>query len=140
MKSSLSPSTEEERVVLERWQRDFVAKWGYPSVSLEKLVARWAFLVEEVEKGYQLSLRDYTLELSLRDELADCAARLPRYISHEIERLVAPHDERLRFATDVSSKALAPGVEAGARWWWFALPRQATREFYEELAGYDPID
>lgn len=138
--SGLVAVSAEEQSSLDSLMMSLREEWGYNWRSLDELIERWIHFVSSVEAGYELSLHDYTLELEIRDALGEAARRLPSRLSEELSGRLLSADQRLRFATQPVSKGLAPGIEAGLRWWWFAVPRRVTPEFLEEFENAEPIE
>lgn len=138
--SALTPISIEEERCLGSILAGLRADWGYGWQRLDELVERWSRFVSEVERGYELSLHDYTLELELRDTLEETVAVLPARLAAALADLLTSSDQRLRFATQPNARALAPGIQEGSRWWWFAIPRQVTALFLEELEDTESVD
>lgn len=100
--------------------------------TLEGLVNKWAGFVEEVENGYDLSIYDYTNDLSVRDLLAELLGRVDRSTQIHARQLLQEWDERFRFATMTAPKALeAAPVNSG--WWWQRIPRVVKGELETDL-------
>ncbi len=136
----LSARNDNEAVALERVLRSLVDEWGIEWKSLQEILQRWQRFVEQVERGYELTLHDYTVELDLRDALEEAKRTLPDRLAQELNGALSPLDQRLRFATEPAPKPLAPGARPTDRWWWFSIPRKSNVTFMEELAGNEIIE
>jgi hypothetical protein len=129
----------EETVAVERVLHQLVDDWGIPWRNLDEIVLRWQSFVDEVHRGYELSLYDYTVELELRDSLDEARRALPGRLAKQLEQILSPFDQRLRFATVPAQKPLLAGVQPSDRWWWHVIPRNANPELLEELAGREAV-
>jgi hypothetical protein len=100
--------------------------------TLEELVGQWSDFVGEVENGYSLSIYDYTNDLSVRDLLAELVKRVDRKAKDHALSLIAPCDERFRFAT----RELAQAIESAPKirgWWWHRIPCTLKGELRADL-------
>jgi hypothetical protein len=109
------------------------AQWA-SAPTLDGLIARWSTFVQEVESGYSLTIYDYTNDLATRDLLEDILGRVCEQESGEVASLLAPWDERFKFAT-ASLDGSLPGADAFHGWWWRRLPRKVTGELEVDLKG-----
>jgi hypothetical protein len=130
----------DEAHALDRVLSSLNDEWGMKWRSLWEVIERWQRFVEQVEQGYELSLHDYTMELGLRDSLEEVKRSLPARLSGELNQSLTSFDQRLRFVTEPAPKPLAPGVSSEDRWWWFALPRKANVEFFEQFNGNESFN
>lgn len=109
-------------------------EWGWARTpSLEQLLERWSRFVRDVEDGYRLTLDDYTLELSIRDELESVVDQLSLELRKQILGALICWDQRLTLATNLMDQPLVPGVEQGASFWWFSVPRRLVGELEQDL-------
>lgn len=100
--------------------------------TLEELARQWSDFVSEVEGGYKLPIYDYTNDLSVRDLLAELVNRVDRKTRDHALSLVAPSDERFRFATEELDKAIESAPEIRG-WWWYRIPRILKGELRVDL-------
>ena len=85
------------------------------------LVQRWEHFVREVERGYDLTIYDYTNDLQTRDELARAN-----------DATVEPLDARFRATTRPASRPL-PGAPDDAAWWWTRVPLRPSGELAADI-------
>jgi hypothetical protein len=100
------------------------------SVGLASLVARWSQFVSEIERGYHLSVYDYTNDLTVRDFLEEVQEILPPIINAKIAEALAPIDDRFVNATDKVVDSLLPRKA----WWWYRIPRRRDADFDSGLS------
>ncbi|MEO6196257.1 MAG: hypothetical protein ABIS20_24820 [Thermoanaerobaculia bacterium] len=93
-----------------------------------RLLEKWRRFALEVEVGYQLSIEDYTHDLSMRDLLEEVKEAVPPRLRKEIDIVLQPWDERFFLATQPSTNPVDPGVEADAKDWWFRIPDRSGPE------------
>ena len=96
-----------------------------------KLLAKWGTFVARVERGYTLTIYDYTNELAVRDLLsqADATSALPSTADlTELDKL----DERFRAATRENTRPIMPGF-AGDPWWYYRIPLKLCGELLSDL-------
>jgi hypothetical protein len=103
--------------------------------TVDGLVAKWATLVKEVETGYELTIYDYTNDLSVRDHLEELLTRAG-LAATPVKSAIQHWDDRFRFATtETSSTTFGTGEEAG--WWWRRMPRLIGDELRSDLEEAD---
>jgi hypothetical protein len=101
--------------------------------TIGSLVATWAKFVQEVERGYECSIYDYTNDLSTRDLLDEVIDSVPVTLGKEIEEELQQWDDRYRLATRPSDKPLFPGPDVAQRPRWRRIPRNLRGELLEDL-------
>jgi hypothetical protein len=101
------------------WRRAF---------SLNEVVDMWAYLVASVERGYTMTIDDYTNDLSIRRWAEEARPLLTPLVAGSMDERLAPLDERFREAT-VATTATLPG--AGTDYWWC---RRVPKVLVDELA------
>jgi len=93
----------------------------------------WCRFVREVEDGYELTIYDYTNDLSYRDSIDTAVAaessRVPRAVVEELSRC----DERFRKATNQTEEPVLPTGTHETKWWWFRVPRKLVGELADDL-------
>lgn len=123
------PKNKAEREALDSSFERIRSEWGFaPGFGPSKLLQHWQKFVQEVEEGYQLSIHDFTFDLSMRDLLEEIKEAVPLRFREEIETIIRPWDERFRLATQPSNKPIEAGIEEDAKEWWFRIPNRAGPE------------
>lgn len=97
------------------------------------LLHAWASFVRRVETGYALSIYDYTNDLSTRDLLEEALPNLPLAEGEASRARLSEWDLRYEQATRPSVRPLAPGIQDGARAWWFRIPLRLGGELESDL-------
>jgi hypothetical protein len=107
--------------------RRYLADNGYPEYvvrgGMEGLLKSWGTLVREVEAGYRFTLFDYRNDLDCRAILAMAGCQSP-----ELEAL----DARFRACLERTDVRVWES-SADDPWWDFGIPRQACKDFQEDL-------
>ena len=104
---------------------------GEPRRALD-LVRKWEAFVDEVERGYELTIYDYENDLDTRDTLERLAVAVPGDLAGRLREALAPADERFRQAT----RDFPQGLRAApAGWWYFRQPRKLTGELALDWQG-----
>ncbi|MFN7966994.1 MAG: hypothetical protein U0V87_15035 [Acidobacteriota bacterium] len=107
---------------------------------LAGLVERWEAIVNEVERGYELTIDDYLNDVDLRDILAGAWELAP---DHERQPLRARRDladNRYRSVTQECPPLWGEAVteEMGftpeKEWWYFRRPRRPGQMLADDLA------
>lgn len=109
------------------------------SAGISGLTARWARIVAEVERGYDVTLADYLNDMDLRDilegalEVADPRERAR--VQHEVDRtdarfhsLTVPSD--CLYGDDVAEEE---GLSPVREWWYFARPARPSASLVADL-------
>ena len=117
-------------LALQEIQRRTSAK---TTTTLERLVHRWSRFIEEIERGYKLSIYDYTNDLCVRDILDDLIELVPESLREEILTELSPWDDRYRLATKPSTVPLLPGEDVIGRARWHRVPRVLDGELKDDL-------
>lgn len=99
--------------------------------SVASLVAKWTDFTASVEEGYELTIYDYTNDLSSRDLLRELLDRDPES-REEILATTEPVDKRFMLATCQADGVLRPGA-GPEEWWWHRLPRKQVGELKKDL-------
>lgn len=109
-------------------------------VSLESLIDGWAHLVQDIEKGYSLSIYDYTNDLSVRDILDSVIDKLPKELAVEVGKCLKEWDDRFLDATRSVQSPIMPTLPKGKGWRWFRVPKKLLGELREDLLSEGIID
>jgi hypothetical protein len=120
------PQNNLEREALNSITAKIRKEWGFAeSFGPAGIMEKWQKFVRQVEDGYQLSIHDFTHELSLRDTLEEIKNAVPSRLGQEIEATLRPWDERFYSATRFSSKPIDFAADEGLAEWWFRIPLRA---------------
>ncbi len=103
-------------------------------VSLDTLVAKWAKVAAEVERGYTLTIDDYLNDVDLRHRIA---SRLRTASANtQVAESLALADERFRAATIVTdicvwgrANAIDEAWNPEREWYYFRLPKQRLEDW-----------
>jgi hypothetical protein len=111
---------------------------------LAGLVERWARIVEEVARGYQLTLDDYVNDMDIRDIIGGALAVAPPAGREAIEAALASADQKLLAATipspslqnleDPENSWNPENPPSPDRWWYARRPRRAGPTLTADLA------
>jgi hypothetical protein len=130
----MRPITSDEEAALTRALQEIQRRTGARSTAtLEYLVSRWSRFVEEIERGYELSIYDYTNDLCVRDVLDDVIELVPESLRGDIRTELAAWDDRYRLATKPSAAPLLPGEDVVGRARWHRVPRLLDGELKDDL-------
>jgi hypothetical protein len=98
----------------ERTKFAFIITLDYYMKELSKLIA-------DIEKGYPLSIDDYTNDLCVRDIFQKIITACPNNV--DLLEWIKRWDDRFDKATKNVNKPLLPGLEGKKpNWWWFRIP------------------
>ncbi len=93
-------------VRLDREEAEFVARFVADhglgireGDALDLWLRMWARFVEEVERGYSLTVYDYANDVSVRTILADLARVAPEALQRKLLTWLRPWDDRFQKAT-----------------------------------------
>lgn len=128
------PQNQAEREALNSVFERISAEWGFaPGFGPSDLFQHWRKFVQEVEDGYQLSVCDFTFDLSMRDLLEEIKEAVPLRFRQEVDVALRPWDERFWLATQPSIKPIEAGVEENVKEWWFRIPKRSGPELESYL-------
>lgn len=101
---------------------------------LTGLVGRWTHIVDEVSRGYQLTLDDYLNDMDVRDIIASALTVANPDQHAEVARSLEQADRKLRDVTKASPSLLEnpPNLE---RWWYWRRPKKAGAALTRDLAN-----
>jgi hypothetical protein len=127
--SSMTPRDSVRRYLIERGVRADLVGGG-----LTGLVGRWTHIVDEVSRGYQLTLDDYLNDMDVRDIIAGALTVANPDQHEEVARSLEEADRKLREATKASPSLLdnPPNL---ARWWYWRRPKKAGPALTRDLAN-----
>jgi septal ring factor EnvC (AmiA/AmiB activator) len=98
--------------------------------SLEKCLNEWKQFVNDVEKGYSLTIYDYENDLSIRDDLAEIEIALSMEGRKTLMEFLKPLDDRFIAATQRVSKCV--GLSPKYDWNW-RVPTNPGTELLQDL-------
>ena len=131
---NMRPLTPDEETALTRALLEIQRRTGAKSTTtLEHLVQRWSRFVEEIERGYKLSIYDYTNDLCVRDILDDVIELVPESLRGDIRTELSAWDDRYRLATKPSAAPLLPGEDVVGQARWHRVPRLLDGELKDDL-------
>lgn len=115
-----------ERVLSILRQRDWRAE------SWSSLVEEWRSFVRDVGNGYDLTIYDFTNDLSVRDIIEAVLEQLPTSLSAALAEQVDAVDAGFKAVTRSVPRPLLPGADKGA-WWWSRVPLHPAGELLDDL-------
>lgn len=103
--------------------------------TVRTMVNQWAWLVTEVERGYDDMVEEYANDLSCRDWLAQAWPILTQPVREAWHAKIQRIDERFRAVTvDDGGKAISGYIALGEGWWWRRRPRKLIGSLARDLA------
>jgi hypothetical protein len=100
--------------------------------SLAELVVGWDDFVERVERGYSLTIYDYTNDLGTRNLLEHLCHSVTSELARRIRAELKDTDERFRSATVEYPRATVPAAEPD-RWWYFRRPKVLVGDLRQDF-------
>jgi hypothetical protein len=104
------------------------------------LIKSWEQVVEEVSKGYALTLDDYLNDLDGRQILEEALAVAPEAEKKKIRERIAGADRRMQALVEPAAKCLwgsevaeAEGWTPEKNWWYFSRPKKGDADFLAEI-------
>ena len=114
---------------------------GVPARTLQELIADWENFVDKVERGYRLTIYDYSNELGTRNLLEDVSRTVSPELSHRINTAWKNGDDRFTLATVAFPRGVVPRRQANPdRWWCFRKPRVIDGELKEDFLELESAD
>lgn len=108
--------------------------------SLVERVARWAKIVEQLERGWRFDLDDWLNDMDLRQLIHDGWPLYGPDEKGEVEAAIRRADSHFLLHTVDAGKCLwgrktakRERWSAKANWWYFRTPRKASSAFIEEV-------
>lgn len=117
-------------------ERQYNQESNTSNFSLEVFVDKWRNFAAQIKEGYQLSVYDYTNDLSVRTALERFLQGIPTELRDKILEEVQGVDEDFRSVTEPSGLTLMGTAEAfqSQPWWYHRVPRKLVAELKEDLA------
>lgn len=103
--------------------------------SLNMLIQQWLYFVREVQRGYDLSIYEYTNDLTVRDILQDILEKISTDGRVAIISRLQPIDETFRASTMEIQKPLLAIPVPSERWWWYRAPIKGFDKFENEIGS-----
>lgn len=129
---SLRLSEDEQEEVRTHLQRLSSRPGSVPSIT--RLLSDWREFVDNVERGYQLTVYDYTNDLSVRTILHQLLSVVSDDLRTKLENALRSDDDRLRRVTRLGKKPLVGQEEGGGQMWWrFRVPWRMGSELERDL-------
>ncbi len=97
------------------------------------LYRRWQEVAHKVQAGYDLTIDDYTNDLSTRDILARVLRAVSPSAGRAIEAAIEEADSVFRSATVPSERTVYGKPLDLDGWWWHRIPKRAGEELGEDL-------
>jgi hypothetical protein len=120
-----------KKILVDRGVADFVISRG-----IDWLIDSWKNFVESCEKGYTLSIDDYTNDLTSRDIIHNVLDKLEdNNLRNKIKIIIQPFDLRFRQLL-VDTQIQTWPDEDKTKWWFFGIVKNANGELLEDLNGY----
>ena len=102
--------------------------------ALSHHLSQWRRFVLAVEEGYQLTIYDYTNDLSTRDLLEKMVQQASCGLLARFKEQLVEWDRRFLAATRRVKRPLIPALEGEhLGWWWYRIPKTSGRELEEDL-------
>jgi hypothetical protein len=124
--------------------KDFLKEKGCPQHVVEGgipgLVESWEQVVEEVNKGYALTLDDYLNDLDGRQILEEALAISPEAAGDKIRERIRRADLKMHGLVEPAGKCLwgsevaeTEGWTPKKSWWYFSRPKKGEADFLAEI-------
>jgi hypothetical protein len=108
--------------------------------SIAELLSGWEQLVGEIERGYRLTVYDYTNDLGTRDLLNYLCRNVPTELCQRIEAVLEKADDRFRGATVEFPRGVLARSADPDRWWYFRKPTIMAGELKEDFLELESLD
>ena len=124
--------------------KDFLKEKGCPQHVAEGgilgLIENWEQVIEEVKKGYALTLDDYLNDLDGRQILEEALEIAPKVTGDKIRERVRRADRKMRTVVEPAGKCLwgsevaeTEGWTPEKNWWYFSRPKKGDADFLAEI-------
>lgn len=105
-----------------------------PEKTLHGLINDWIRLIDEIERGYQFTIYDYTNDLSIRDFLEKIKTILSNDGQTKISELIKPIDEKFLAVTRVVNRPLLESLnDEHQPFWWYRIPKRLEGDLEQDL-------
>lgn len=99
--------------------------------SFNEFINKWYIFVQEVEQGYEMTIDDYTNDLTKRDLIDELLRQLPETLKNKVNTLIEPSDKRFDSATNILKEPIFR--EDNPPWWWYRIPKILVGELKEDV-------
>lgn len=99
--------------------------------NFNEFMKEWFDFIAEVEKGYTMTIYDYTNDLTKRDLLDELLQQVPQDLKNKVIKLVKSSDTSFKNATRILRKPLSSSEDPP--WWWYRLPKKLLGELKEDV-------
>lgn len=106
--------------------------------NFNELMKEWFDFIAKVEKGYTMTIDDYTNDLTLRDLLDELLQQLPEGLKNKVSKLVEPSYARFKNATIILRKPL--WSDKNPPWWKYRLPKKLVGELKEDVESLKIVE
>lgn len=97
-------------------------------------INEWLLRVEQFEKGYTLTIDDYTNEITVRDILEELINEVPENLKLKVVDIIIPIDEKFKEITNAVKNPLMLGLKGeNPPWWWYRIPKKLVGELKEDV-------
>jgi hypothetical protein len=101
--------------------------------SVNEVVATWETVVEAIEAGYQMTIDDFTNDVSIRRWPEEARPMLTANVAKAMDDRLRPLDARFREATTDAAGQLPGAGAGGIHWWERRLPLLLVGELAEDV-------
>ena len=99
--------------------------------AFDEFMGQWYGFIISVEKGYTLSIYDYTNDLSLRDLIDELEGQIPESLRKKVISVVDPWDKRFENETNILQQPIHRKKDSP--WWWYRIPKKLIGELEEDI-------
>lgn len=125
-----------------RWAHNALSRNNGLASPLTTQLRTWQSFVTQVEKGYALSIHDYTNRLSTRDHLQAGinASSTPSLLRRVFLPSLNRFDNRFKNVTRMVAEPLLPPLDnEKLEWWWYAVPNKLSEDLSpQEVKTWEP--
>jgi hypothetical protein len=122
---ALYPANPHEQECLIKAMSCLKVERGMPETyDYEELLIQWKSFVKAVQRGYTLPLQDYTLTLTLRDDIEQMVETFPDRLKNAVCTFLEPLDGAFILSTREVARPLHPNAEGHTvTTRWYRVPR-----------------
>lgn len=89
---------------------------------IEQKLTEWSNFIIEIENGYNLTIDDYTNDISLRDKIQIIIDNSHQETKDKIVQRITEWDTRFIKNTNKLNEPLIPNIKRPVQWWWYRIP------------------
>lgn len=94
-------------------------------------ITEWINFIKEVEKGYTLTIDDYTNDVSKRDLIDELSQQISKDLKNKVNQLIEFWDISFQNTTNDLIKPLSS--RENAKWWWYKIPKKLVGELKKDV-------